>query len=337
MKKRTEEKIKKILEKIKASQKILLTSHIEPDGDSVCSQLALANYLDSLGKEYQIINQGEIPHKYLFLDEKKRIKNKSRPRRLSPNSEGFDLAIFIECSNLDRSGGVRRLLSKKSFLINIDHHQDNSLFGKINYVDHSASAAGEVIYDILDVSGFPLDKKTAELIYVAILTDTGRFRYSSITPKTFRICADLLECGIDTNFLTQRIYYDFSERSLKLLRTVLEKIELYQDKRICFLTITHPMLKKFKVPYQDTDGFVDFSLSIAGSKVGALFLELEEGLTQVSLRSSDFMDVSKIAKSFGGGGHKNASGFTQKGKVQRIKKALLDSILKKLKGKDNLS
>jgi len=323
-------KIKKILEKIKKSEKILITSHMDPDGDSLCSQLALANFLESLKKSYEIINQGDVPSKYLFLDQYKRIKNR-KPQKIPLSSpHEFDLVMFIECSNLDRVGWVKELIPKESFLINIDHHQDNAHFGHINHVDLSASAAGEILYDIMKASKFHFDKKTAELIYVAIMTDTGRFRYSSTTPKSLRICADLLDCGVDVSLLNQRIYYSFSEKALRLLRVVLERLELFADDKICFLIITHPMLEEFQVPYQDTDDFVDFSLSLEGSKVGALFLEVKKDTTQVSLRSCDFMDVSQIAKGFGGGGHKNASGFLLKGKIEVVKRNVLDSILRDL-------
>lgn len=337
MRKEKKKEIKEILEKIEQSKKILITSHIDPDGDSFCSQLALANFLDSLKKPYEIFNQGEISSKYLFLDEKRRIKNKKTAQDLLSSPKDFDLVITIECSNLDRIGWVKNLIPEDSFLINIDHHQDNTFFGSINYVDLKASATGEMIYDIMKAFGFSFDKKTAELIYVAIMTDTGRFRYSNTTPKSLRICADLLGYGVNISFLTEKVYFNFSEPALGLLGAILETLELFAGNKISFLTITYPMLEKFKVPHQDTDGFVEFSLSLEDSKVGALFLETKKGFTQVSLRSCDFMDVCQIAKSFGGGGHKNASGFLSKGKIDVVKRKVLDSLLKKLKEKSNLS
>lgn len=332
---------KEILKKIEQSKKILITSHPDPDGDSFCSQLALANFLDSLGKTYEIFNQGEISSKYLFLDEKRRIKNKSLDayaktvQNLLSSPKDYDLVITIECSNLDRVGWVKNLIPEDSFLINIDHHRDNTFFGSINYVDPKASATGEMIYDIMKTFGFSFDKKTAELIYVAIMTDTGRFKYSNTTPKSLRVCADLLGYGVDIRFLTEKIYFNFSEPALRLLGATLESLELFAGNKISFLTITYPMLEKFKVPHQDIDGFVEFSLSLEDSKVGALFLETKKGFAQVSLRSCDFMDVCQIAKSFGGGGHKNASGFLSEGKIELVKRKVLDSLLKKLKEKSS--
>ncbi len=329
--------IKEILKKIKQSRKILITSHVDPDGDSFCSQLALGNFLESLKKPYEIFNQGEIPSKYLFLDEHKRVKNKFKKKNLLSSSKDFDLVILIECSNLDRVGWVKNLIPKDSFLINIDHHQDNTYFGSINYVDLKACAVGEMIYDILKDFGFSFDKRTAELIYVAMMTDTGRFRYSNTASKSLRVCADLLGYGVNISFLTEKIYFNHSEKALRLLGTTLENLEFFANKKISFLTITYPMLDKFDVSPQDTDGFIDFSLSSKDGKVGALFLEKKKDLIQVSLRSCDFMDVCQIAKSFGGGGHKNASGFLSEGKIELVKRKVLNSLLKKLEGKTSNS
>lgn len=327
-------KIKNILKLIHAKHNILVTSHLDPDGDSVCSELALGFFLEKIGKRYEILNQGEIPSRYLFLDKDRKIKCVSgESNDLLSSDFKPDLAIVLECSHLERAGEVKKVMPEDSPIINLDHHPDNTFYGEINYVDPCASATGEIIYEILKIAKFPLDSAISTLLYVAILTDTGRFRFSNTTSHCLRICAELLKLGVDPQFVTNQIYFNHSPNSLQLLGVTLRNLELLPP-GVCFLTINQKMLTDFEVNSPDTEGFVDYSLFLYGAKIGALFLETKEGITKVSLRSQNTVDVGFLAKSFGGGGHKNAAGFSSKEPIPILKERVLEATLKILGEKE---
>jgi bifunctional oligoribonuclease and PAP phosphatase NrnA len=321
-------KIRDILKSIHAKENILVTSHLDPDGDSVCSELALGYFLEKIGKRYEILNQGEIPSRYLFLDRNRKIKCATGGSNdLFALDFKPDLTIVLECSHLERTGQVKKVIPKDSPIINLDHHPDNTFYGEINCVDPCASATGEIIYEILKIAKFPLDSIISTLFYVAILTDTGRFRFSNTTSRCLKICAELLKLGVDPRFITNQIYFNHSPNSLKLLGETLRNLELF-SREVCFLTINQRMMKDFEVKSPDIEGFVDYSLFLYGIKIGALFLETKEGITKVSLRSQNAFDVGFLAKSFGGGGHKNAAGFSAKEPVPVLKEKVLQTILK---------
>ena len=319
--------IKNILKLIKEKNNILVTSHLDPDGDSVCSELAWGYFLEKMGKPYQILNQGEIPSRYLFLDKNKKVKTApTGSNDLVSSDFKPDLSLVLECSRLERAGWVKNVIPQDCLVINLDHHPDNGFYGQINYVDPNASATGEIIYEILKVAKFPLDLTISTFLYVAILTDTGRFRFSNTTSRCLEICAELLKNRVDPQFLINQLYFNHSPNSLKLLGQILGNLELPAPD-VCFLTINQKMLEEFQVKPQDTEGFVDYSLFLYGAKIGVLFLETLPGITKVSLRSQNAVDVGLLAKSFGGGGHKNAAGFSTKDSLLVAKERVLQAAL----------
>jgi phosphoesterase RecJ-like protein len=318
----------KIFDLIKVSQRILITSHRDPDGDSIGSQLALDSFLQSLEKPTRIINQGGLPHRYAFLDPQKKIESFN----LSTGGRDFDfkadLTFVLECPSLDRLGEVRKILPVESRMVNIDHHPDNEKFGAINYVDLKASAVGEMIYSLLKAYDFPIDSMMANQIYTTILTDTGRFRYSNTSARCLSICAQLIKLGANPKFLTHQIYFNHSLPFLRLLGSILEKLEVRNGGKTCSVTINQNLLSEFGVNPSDIEGIVDYSLFLSGVEIGLLFTEIAEQKTKVNLRSQNDFDVSKIAKIFGGGGHKNAAGCTLNYSLDETKKAIFDQIPK---------
>lgn len=323
-----EKTFKKIIDFIHASQRILITSHRDPDGDSIGSQLALDGFLQNFGKPTRIINQGCLPHRYAFLDPRKKIENFN----LSAEGRDFDfkpdLVFVLECPSLDRLGEVKNIVPVESKLVNIDHHPDNERFGTINYVDLQASAVGEMIYSLLKAYDFPINSMMANQIYAAILTDTGRFRYSNTSANCLGICSELIKLGADPKTLTNKIYFDHPLPFLKLLGTILERLEVRDGGKTCSVTIDQNLLSKFGVNHQEIEGIVDYSLFLSGVEIGLLFTEMEERKTKVSLRSQNDFDVSRLAKIFGGGGHRNAAGCTLNYDLDRAKKVIFDQILK---------
>jgi phosphoesterase RecJ-like protein len=322
-------KAKQILMLLDKSEKVLITSHKDPDGDSLGSQLAWESFVSSLGKGTIICNDGIISPKYQFLDKAKKIVNQVDKTDFVP-----DLTFVLECPNLERTGWVKEMLSLNN-LVNIDHHPDNTGFGKVNLVDPTASALGELIYNIFQYLKFPVSPQIATWLYASILTDTGRFRFSNTTPECLEICADLIRIGADPKYIATQIYFNFSESYLRLLGRLLQEMELWLDKKVGFLTITRQMLSEYGTDYEDTEGIVDYSLFMGSVEVGALFRELSVNKTKVSFRSHHDFDVCKLAKFFGGGGHKNAAGCKIDADLSTTKQMILNQI--KLQYQNDLS
>ncbi len=316
----------KILELANDSQRILITSHRDPDGDSIGSQLALDGFLQTFRKPTRIINQGCLPHRYVFLDPERRIENVN----LSAQGQKFafppDLVFVLECPSLQRLGEVRKIIPPESKIVNIDHHPDNQRFGALNYVDLRASAVGEMIYSLLKSRDFPVSPMMANQIYAAILTDTGRFRYSNTSAHCLSICTELVKLGADPKSPTNKIYFDHSLSFLRLLGTILERLEVGNGGKTCSVTVDRNLLSEFGVNREEIEGMVDYSLFLKGVEVGLLFTEVHESRTKVSLRSQNDFDVSRLAKIFGGGGHQNAAGCTLNHDLQTAKRLVFEQI-----------
>ncbi len=317
--------IKAIIGALKEANKVLITSHLDPDGDSIGSQLAMAALAEGQKKKVIIANQGHLPSKYFFLDPQRKIilQRSSKVLRFKP-----DLVIVLESPYLERIGWVKEAIPKGTTIINIDHHPDNTSYGSMNFLDSKAAAVGEMVYDILLRAGFPISPTVANWLYAAILTDTGRFRYSSTTARSLRICAQLVELGADPRLLTDKIYFNFSEENLKMLGHVLSGMELYCQGKISCLTVDHRSLRQFQVGPGDTEGLVDYSLFVNGVLVGALFKEVGLNRTKVSLRSQNHLDIGQLARQHGGGGHKNAAGFALNRPLPEAKKIVLRELKK---------
>ncbi len=316
---KTAKAVEKVLNK---ARNILVTSHQDPDGDSVGSQMALIAYLQKKRKRILALNQGKMPTKYRFLDPQGIIQEATEPLPdFTP-----DAAFVVECPSLKRIGCVQKLLRPETVLVNIDHHPRNEKFGQVNWLDAKASAVGEMIYDFLVAARFKISPPVAEALYTAILTDTGRFRYSSTHPRTLEICARLMKLGANPQKITEEVYYRISPSDLRLVARVLEGMELHASGRVCFLSIDDRILAETGARFEDTEGIVDYSLYLRDVLVGALFKELSSGKTKVSLRSHNGIDISPIAKSFGGGGHPNASGCALALPLAEAKQTVLQKV-----------
>ncbi len=318
-----------IVETLMSSKRVLLVGHMNPDGDSLGSQLGLAQALDNAGIDYEIVNEGIIPTNYTFLPG---IESVSEIGSYDQNGTEFDTAVFMECSNRERIGNVDRLIQDGCKIINIDHHHDNSEFGDLNYLDFRAAAAGEMIYYLLKDEGIEITQDIAVNLYTAILTDTGRFQFNSTTPNCFRVAADLVEKGADTSWITEKVYFNQTIESLKLTGDVLTELEYFLDNRVCFMTIEDSTLNRTNATKADTEGLVNYTLRAEGVLVGALFSQKAEGITKASLRSRKEISIIDVAAKFGGGGHKNACGCTVEMSLDDTKSAILKSVEELLDG-----
>jgi len=313
---------KQILESIEKHQKFLITTHINPDGDAIGSELAMANLLKAMGKTVQIVNSSILPQNMLWLPHADQIQNKTD----SLLNVDVDAFIVMDCPFFERIGSVKQLF-KQQHIINIDHHISNDNFGDIDWIDYKASSVGEMVYELFGVSPHELDDDSALLIYVAILTDTGSFRFRNTTVRTHEIIAQLMQHKIEPANIYKDIYETKSFETLKLLAEVLANLERSDDKKFVWFKVTRQMLKKYNLPIASTDDFIDYARMIEGAEVIAFLRELDDPhKTKVSLRSKSDVDVNKIAGNFGGGGHAAASGCVIEQNIDDAVKSLGDVV-----------
>ncbi|MEW5994645.1 MAG: bifunctional oligoribonuclease/PAP phosphatase NrnA [Candidatus Zixiibacteriota bacterium] len=291
---------------LERSQRVLVASHIDPDGDAIGTQLAFGGYLKALGKEAFLVRDAEVPVKYRFLDGADAIRHVSEHR----DDLSIDTALILECPNADRIGEAGRFLTTDIQVINIDHHRDNRNFGTVNWVDPSASSVGEMACEYFREVGFQITPAIAEQLYTAILTDTGRFRFSSTTARTLAVAGELIAAGANPQKICDHAYYNLQPSTMRLIGKVLNSIEFFDDGTICFLTLTRAMLAQTGAELSESEGLVDFTMFTNGVLAGALLKENSSGVTKVSLRSRNLIDVAQLAAQFGGGGHPNAAGCT---------------------------
>lgn len=297
---------KEIEQDISKSQSILITCHVDPDGDSIGSELALLRYIDSFKKEVTIVNHDAAPSRYGFLPFSDRIRSIKEYR----GTDRFDLAIILECPSLKRAGEAAGLISPETKVINIDHHRDNSGYGDVVLIDAEASAVAEMLVEFFLGRGFEIDGDMATLLYAGILTDTGRFRFSSTTQRTMEIAGMLIEYGANPREICDRIYYCLSEPMLKLTGRVFSQSKLFNSGRICLIFLDRETLKTSNLELPDAEGLAEYTLYGKDVVVGGLLREIDDVVTRVSLRSRNSINVCSLAQKYGGGGHFNASGFT---------------------------
>ncbi len=244
--------VRRICDEILRRQRFLLTSHARPDGDSIGSQLAMAFALEALGKSVRIVNADPAPDHYQDFPGMERIEIASHV------STDDDAVIVMECSDLSRTG-VAGL--DGHFLINIDHHAGNRMYGAVNWHDESAAACGEMVFDVIRALGVPLNLEIATHIYLAILTDTGSFHHSNITPRTFDICRQTVEAGVNPAAMARRVFDSNSFGKLKLIGALLDRMELADDGRLAVLYMDDAMLAACGCTHNDTEGLINLPLT----------------------------------------------------------------------------
>jgi len=303
----------------------VLTSHIMPDGDSIGSVLAMTLALQKAGKNAVAVVRDEVPHKYIFLPRAGDIKRHFDGK--------CDCIISLDCGDEERLGFDRPLKDYGSIVVNIDHHKSNTHFGDINIIDSNASSVGEIIYHIIKELQV-LDLDIAMSLYASIITDTGSIRYSNSTPSALRILAELVEIGVKPDFISRQVFEKRSIASVNLIKMALNTLEVSNDGMLASIFITKEIMDKSGAKEEDTDGIINYAREIVGVEVAVLFKEKEERLIKVGLRSNDWVDVSKIAEEFGGGGHARASGCTLKVPLNEAQEHVLNSVKKILRGKE---
>lgn len=308
--------VREVLEQAKS---VLVGSHVNPDGDAIGTQLALASYLRRLGKEVVLVRDSEIPTRYRFLAGSERIV----PAANIGDDLTIDTAVVLECPVLDRIGTATRFIKDGVTLINIDHHADNHGYGDIRWIDSRSSSVGEMLFEYLIRCGHSISPDEAEHLYTAILTDTGRFRFDSTSRRTMEVAGILMEAGADSSKICKAVYYDHPQSTLHLMGSVLSTMEFLDDGRICFLYLRKGMLEAAGAEPSETEGLIDYALYTRGVALGVLFKEVKGGETRVSLRSRPGVDVAALAAHYGGGGHVRAAGCTLPYGIEQARTELL--------------
>lgn len=303
------------------SKKVLLASHINPDGDAVGSLIALGLALEAMNKNVTLFNESPIPAVYRFLPAVELIS------RSINKTARYDCAVILDCGNLERIGSVVKPVKKIPTIINIDHHITNTGFGDIQHVDTSACATTEIVYRIIQKMGVPIDKTIATSIYTGIITDTGSFRFSNTNRAAFSICDEMMKKGVAPYDVAQHVYGAYSLGRIKLLNLALDSIEISDNGKLSIMTVTPDMLEQTGTQAEDTDGLIQYARRIKNVKVAALIQEYSKtkkrGKYHVSLRSDGSVNVAEIAASYGGGGHFSASGYNSHLSLPDIKSEVM--------------
>jgi len=323
--------MKRILSHLKNSRRLVLATHINPDGDAVGSLTAMGLALEALGKETTLYCASPIPAVYRFLTGTTRITEQFKP------SENYDTAVILDCGDFERVGPAYADIKKTATIINIDHHDTNTGFGHFQIVDTAASATAEILYRLFRALGVAISPDMATSIYTGILTDTGSFRFSNTNRAAFAICEKMVASGMDPYSVAQNVYGTYSLGRIKLLNLALDSIELAADGKVSIMTLTREMLRETRTQPEDIDGLINYARRIEDVKLAVLLQEIENGSQpakgaprfHVSLRSDGGVDVSEIAAAFGGGGHKEAAGFNIDSPLAEIR-AQIVSLAEKL-------
>ena len=310
---------KKISKAIKKFDKFLISAHINPEGDSVGSQIAVASLLNRLGKEAVILNESSVPHVLQFM------KGTESILKEIPKDFDFQTAIILDCPDLTRLGKIAEYVTEDKVIINIDHHISNENFGDYNWVEPNASSAAEIVFELFKAFKMKIEYDEAIAIYAAIMTDTGSFKYTNTSSKTHKIIAELIDVGVKPYEVYTKIYESGSLQDTSLLGEALQTLKVTDDGKISWLWVTKEMLKKTKASLEGTEGIINFARSIDGVEIAVLFRETgTENRVKVSFRSKGKIDVNKLASFFGGGGHVTASGCTVFGKIEEVEKKVLE-------------
>jgi phosphoesterase RecJ-like protein len=306
-----------IVHAIATRQRFVISSHSRPDGDSIGSQLAMAFALRALGKDVRVVNSDAAPGPLAAFPGVADIE-------IAGRVEGpLDAAIIMECGDLARTG-VAGL--DQFFVINIDHHPGNSGYGRINWFDSTAAACAEMVYELIRALGVPFSLEIATHIYVAILTDTGSFHYSSISPRTFDICREALLAGVEPVLVARHVYDSNNIGRLRLFGAVLGAMRLDASGRIAIVYLDHEMARAAGGTYEDTEGLINLPLTVKEIQAVVFFKQVEGEEYRVSLRSKGDVDIGAVAKEFDGGGHKNAAGCTVSGSFDTLQKVFVGKI-----------
>jgi phosphoesterase RecJ-like protein len=315
-----EEPIAALLESFRSHERFLITSHARPDGDAVGSSLAMAEILDQMGRHCLIVLADEVPHVYQTLPNVDRIRLAKDVLEIEPDLR--TPAILLECDGIPRTGlaGLEGRL-----LLNIDHHASGRSFGTLNWIDEHACAVAAMVYRLALAAGVQITPSMATCLYTAIISDTGSFTYSTTTAETFALAHDLARHGADPGQIARDIYFSNRESKIRLLGTALSNLHI--EGPLAWSWVTAQDMDRTSAGAEDCEGVVNYLISIAGVESAVFLREIPcAGQYRLSIRSKGGMDVAQIAESFGGGGHRSASGCTLDGPLTTATERILQQL-----------
>ena len=309
-----------IVEVIRQSRTVLITSHEGPDGDAIGSSLGLAAFLRAVGKEVVVHLADPVPELYRFLPGAEHVRS-------DIPDQDFDLAFVLDVGEFRRAGKLFGAFTRIGQTINLDHHLTCENFGTYNLIDEQAAATGLLVWRIAKAYGFTADYATALCLYVAVLTDTGSFRYSNANREAFEAAGELVEQGgLNAWKVSEKLYESQPRKRLELLAMALPTLEFIRDGQAASLVVTLDMYAKTGASAELTDGFVNYPRSVAGVEVAIFLRQLDERTFKVGFRSKGAVNVAVLAQAFGGGGHHNAAGGTVEGTLDEVKRIVYQAV-----------
>ena len=306
-----------VAEAIRSHERFLVTTHENPDGDALGSLLAMKLALDQLGKDVSMLLVGDapLPGEYSFMPLEGLLRH-------VPDDASERTLLALDCANESRIGPDPEVLQQSPLVVNIDHHHDNSRFGDVNVIDAKASSTGELLRDLFRELDIELTPEIAEALYIALVTDTGRFQYANTTPKALRLAAELVEAGANVHRVFQDVYENVAFAKIKLLARALAKARVIEGGRVIVSDLERTDFDAAGAEEPFAEGIIDFLRAVEGTELVALIREppTQNGPTRrVSLRTrAEGIDVSAIARKSGGGGHRQAAGFSSEASTDEI-------------------
>ena len=302
---------------LRAAPSAAVLSHIAPEGDAIGATLGAALALREAGKVTAAYNASPLPPGLVSLP------GATALLREVPIRTPFACYLVLDTSDLARTGGLLDGRPRDSVVVNVDHHAGNTRFGDVNWVDPTASSAGEMVYRILQHGGFPLSQLVATNLYAAIQTDTGSFQYGNTTPQALRAAADLVERGAAVERIATGLFENHDPREWRLLSEALATLQLSGDGRVAWIEVTIAAQQRVGIGLEATEGFINYVRAVGGVQIAAAFKEVSPTEVKVSLRSRGLVDVARLAEAFGGGGHRNAAGCTLRAPLAEVKARVL--------------
>ncbi len=318
-----------IVEKIRSSKRSVVFSHQNPDGDTLGSMLALGALLKKSGHVVDHIIHDPVPEIYKFLPYTELVQTPDKVM----NGQRYELAFSLDCGSLKRLGTAKEIWLKAETTINIDHHISNENFGKINFIEADAVSTGQVVYELAKHLGVKITKEIATLLYTTLLTDTGCFSNSKTDASALSWGAELINLGAEHENVYKKAFLERPYKAIRLFGYALSAVNSIEGGKVLWTSVNRSLMNELSATSEDAEDIVDYMMRTKGVLVGVFFRE-DELETKVSLRSSiDEVDVSKIAISLGGGGHKKAAGINIKKPFNEVRDLILHNILSEVKTK----
>jgi phosphoesterase RecJ-like protein len=316
--------LSQVVELIENKQNFAITTHARPDGDGIGSSLGLCWLLRSLGKTVEVIASDGIPVSY------RQLPGADEIRKVSEIDKSYDAVFVIECSDAARPH-IKNL--ENQFVVNIDHHATCEHFGSINWIDATASAVGEMIYNLCKAIGGRITKEIAECLYMALVTDTGSFHFPNTTDRTLKVASELVKVGVKPAKISEAVYNSYPWSRIELMRQVLATVKRDESGKVAWMRQTLGMKESAGAVDGDNNGFVNIPLAAKEVEAVIYMREVEPNFYRVSLRSKDGINVARIAERFGGGGHKNAAGCRVEGDWNKAESEIVSAIVEAIESK----